>query len=148
LQPSDCDRHNALLTIIHVLESTDGDSEDDLLDKMLAHYKAHYEYEHLGDLRAFIKVEWDKLHVNDDVCAPGEDRDGSATGQDHVRDRTRDERGMKERVRKPRGEKERVRKPRGEKERVRKPRGEKERVRDERYTTRKERDTTRKPRKG
>lgn len=69
-KPTECDRHNADVAIVHVLQSSDKDTpEEQLFDEFAAFFSARFPTDNVGDVRAFVAGVYRELKDEDAVCS-------------------------------------------------------------------------------
>lgn len=68
-KPTECDRHNADVTIVHVLHAADSSTPDEqLFDEFAAFFSAKFPTDTVGDVRAFVAGIYLDLKEEDQMC--------------------------------------------------------------------------------
>ena len=81
-KPTECDRHNADVTIVHVLHASDaGISDDELFDEFAAFFTAKFPTDTVGDVRAFVAGVYLDLKEEDQMCMEPEAPSGDVGGR-------------------------------------------------------------------
>lgn len=98
-RPTDCDRHNADVAIVHVLAAADaGTPDDQLFDDFAAYFSSRFPTDNVGDVRAFVAGVYLDLKEENQMCMEPEapsSGSGGVKGKSGRKGRGKGKRGRK-----------------------------------------------------